>query len=189
MRREWHSVRNNRHQSQPPRRGDPARTPQKERTSVEAIFQHEQDFQQQLRQLLVARKNDGHKVVVHKPERLNPLIPLAALTALIERTKDGHRLGIARRVLAAYLALDILSGILGIWLYDVYAFSLFVPFYSRFALAINANIVRYQSYGYLPAFDMLLRYVYYIAYWLNFALLLRSLSKRIRQGEQTEESQ
>ena len=117
------------------------------------------------------------------------LIPLAALTALVERTKDGHRIVIARRVLAAYLALDILSGILGIWLYDVYAFSLFVPFYSRFALAINANIVRYQSYGYLPAFDMLLRYVYYIAYWLNFALLLRSLSKRIRQGEQTEESQ
>ena len=118
-----------------------------------------------------------------------PLIPLAALTALIERTKDGHRIVIARRVLAAYLALDILSGILGIWLYDVYAFSLFVPFYSRFALAINANIVRYQSYGYLPAFDMLLRYVYYIVYWLNFALLLRSLSKRIRQGEQTEETQ
>ena len=29
-----------------------------------------------------------------------PLIPLAALTALIERAKDSHRLVIARRVLA-----------------------------------------------------------------------------------------
>ena len=117
-----------------------------------------------------------------------PLIPLAVLTALIERVKDGHRLVIARRLLAVYLLLDILSGILGIWLYDVYAFSLFVPFYSRFGILFLVSAVRHiLRYGYLYEFDILLRCVYYIAYWLNFALLLRSLSKRIKHCAQTEE--
>lgn len=119
-----------------------------------------------------------------------PLLPLIALTFAIERITGGKKIVRTRKILTVYFALDILCGILGFWLYDNYLFSLFVPFYSRFAFVVNASSVGYIfRYGYLPEFDILLRLVYYIAYYLNFALLLRSLSRRITQGEQVGEMQ
>ena len=41
-----------------------------------------------------------------------PLIPLVALTAGIEQIKDEKKLAIMRKILIAYLVLDILSGII-----------------------------------------------------------------------------
>ena len=119
-----------------------------------------------------------------------PLILLIVFCVSIERITDSHKLAISRRILVAYLALDILSGIIVLLIFDTekYALSLFFPFYSRFGFVVFRNAARQLLSGDIHV-DHLLQCILYIAYWLNFALLLRSLSKRIRQGEQTEKSQ
>ena len=94
-----------------------------------------------------------------------------------------------RKILIAYLVLDILSGIIVSLFFNTEKFelSLFFPFYSRFGFVVFRNAARQLLSGGIHV-DYLLHCILYIAYWLNFALLLRSLAKRISQGEQTEQN-
>ena len=120
-----------------------------------------------------------------------PLIALSVASARITRIQNRKKLVLARRILAAYFVLDILSGIVAVLFFnseDGMLFIAFLPFYSSVGFFPFLRIVRHFLRGVIGfPFGLLGLCGNYIIYWLNFVLFLRALSKKIKASEQEEE--
>lgn len=121
-----------------------------------------------------------------------PLIALSVASARITRIQNRKKLAVARRILAAYFVLDILSGIIAVLFFnseDRLLFIAFLPFYSSVGFFPFLRIVSHFLRGVIGfPFGLLGLCGNYIIYGLNFALFLRALSKKIKASEQEEES-